>query len=323
MTPTSPPWPTVGLDGCEAHVTLAGTGRVPGELLRDARGWSDDEWAEAVDRSSSRGLLGPRGAAHGRRAARSAAAWRSAPTGRQRSLAERHRRRAGSRRRRAPARSGPGWRAWSRSGCPTRWAGSRSPCRDAGSTGPGCGCGMTSDWERISVMSDGTVEHGELVVPPEAPVRYRERAREREFVSEPAKVMRVGSMIKQLLEEVRSTAARRAFPSAAAGDLRHVDQGAGLGPLTGSPRRALAAGVPVRRGRNAHRRRAAGRAGAAGGLARRAVPRHPGHAVRPADGGPSAAREHARPAAAGDDPTRRPRGSRWAEPSEDRPGTYI
>ena len=55
-------------------------------------------------------------------------------------------------------------------------------------------------------MSDGAVERGELIVPtevaPDAPV---EEADEREFVSEPAKVMRVGSMIKQLLDEVRTT----------------------------------------------------------------------------------------------------------------------
>jgi hypothetical protein len=49
------------------------------------------------------------------------------------------------------------------------------------------------------------VEHGELIVPgagtgdADPP-----RDQEREFVSEPAKVMRVGSMIKQLLDEVRS-----------------------------------------------------------------------------------------------------------------------
>ncbi len=55
-------------------------------------------------------------------------------------------------------------------------------------------------------MSDGAVERGELIVPgglpPEAPA---EEVEEHEFVSEPAKVMRVGSMIKQLLDEVRST----------------------------------------------------------------------------------------------------------------------
>jgi hypothetical protein len=55
-------------------------------------------------------------------------------------------------------------------------------------------------------MSDGAVERGELIVPggmpPEVPA---EEVEEKEFVSEPAKVMRVGSMIKQLLDEVRTT----------------------------------------------------------------------------------------------------------------------
>ena len=54
-------------------------------------------------------------------------------------------------------------------------------------------------------MSDGAVERGELITAggasPEAPAEEEEGA---EFVSEPAKVMRVGSMIKQLLEEVRA-----------------------------------------------------------------------------------------------------------------------
>ena len=55
-------------------------------------------------------------------------------------------------------------------------------------------------------MSDGAVERGELIVPNEvAPEPPAEEAEEREFVSEPAKVMRVGSMIKQLLDEVRAT----------------------------------------------------------------------------------------------------------------------
>ena len=55
-------------------------------------------------------------------------------------------------------------------------------------------------------MSDGPVERGELIVPggvpPEEPA---EEVEDHEYVSEPAKVMRVGSMIKQLLDEVRST----------------------------------------------------------------------------------------------------------------------
>ena len=46
-----------GLDGCEAHLTLAGTGTVPASELQPHRGWSDDEWREARDRLVERGLL--------------------------------------------------------------------------------------------------------------------------------------------------------------------------------------------------------------------------------------------------------------------------
>lgn len=51
-----------GLDGCEAHLTLVGTGRVPGEVLQGARGWTDDDWAAAHDRLVVRGLLDADGA---------------------------------------------------------------------------------------------------------------------------------------------------------------------------------------------------------------------------------------------------------------------
>jgi len=55
-------------------------------------------------------------------------------------------------------------------------------------------------------MSDGAVERGELITPGgEVPAEREPEEPEKEFVSEPAKVMRVGSMIKQLLDEVRST----------------------------------------------------------------------------------------------------------------------
>jgi hypothetical protein len=54
-------------------------------------------------------------------------------------------------------------------------------------------------------MSDGAVERGELVTPGGVPEDGSAQEQETEFVSEPAKVMRVGSMIKQLLDEVRST----------------------------------------------------------------------------------------------------------------------
>ena len=50
-------------------------------------------------------------------------------------------------------------------------------------------------------MNDG-VERGELVIPAEDQSNEDDQ---REMVSEPAKVMRVGSMIKQLLYEVRQT----------------------------------------------------------------------------------------------------------------------
>jgi hypothetical protein len=46
-----------GLDGCEAHVTLVGTGNVPREALQPHRGWSDDEWEAASQRLQQRGLL--------------------------------------------------------------------------------------------------------------------------------------------------------------------------------------------------------------------------------------------------------------------------
>jgi hypothetical protein len=46
-----------GLDGCEAHLTLVGTGTVPREALQPHRGWSDEEWQTAIQRLQQRGLL--------------------------------------------------------------------------------------------------------------------------------------------------------------------------------------------------------------------------------------------------------------------------
>jgi hypothetical protein len=46
-----------GLDGCEAHVALAATGRVTRATLQDNRKWSDDEWAAAEARLVERGWL--------------------------------------------------------------------------------------------------------------------------------------------------------------------------------------------------------------------------------------------------------------------------
>jgi hypothetical protein len=58
---------------------------------------------------------------------------------------------------------------------------------------------------QYSAMSDSQpVEHADLIVPPDSSTDGESAGQpDREFVSEPAKVMRVGSMIKQLLDEVR------------------------------------------------------------------------------------------------------------------------
>lgn len=64
-----------------------------------------------------------------------------------------------------------------------------------------------SEQTSTDAFADAPVQRGEIVLPdaevPAAPGGADEHPRE--SVSEPAKVMRVGSMIKQLLEEVRST----------------------------------------------------------------------------------------------------------------------
>ncbi|MFE0187772.1 hypothetical protein [Streptomyces sp. NPDC058989] len=58
-----------GLDGCEALVLAAASGRVPEDTIRQDRGWSEEEWGAAADRLRSRGLVDTRGGAteHGLR----------------------------------------------------------------------------------------------------------------------------------------------------------------------------------------------------------------------------------------------------------------
>ncbi|GAB7029515.1 hypothetical protein AB0G35_31815 [Streptomyces sp. NPDC021749] len=46
-----------GLDGCEAVVLAAASGRVPKDTIREDRGWSEEEWAAATDRLRSRHLV--------------------------------------------------------------------------------------------------------------------------------------------------------------------------------------------------------------------------------------------------------------------------
>jgi hypothetical protein len=52
---------TSGLDGCEALALFAAAEGMDSELLRQNRGWSDDEWTSAVGRLTERDLLGDRG----------------------------------------------------------------------------------------------------------------------------------------------------------------------------------------------------------------------------------------------------------------------
>ncbi|GAA2643550.1 SCO6745 family protein [Streptomyces lunalinharesii] len=49
------------LDGCEALVLTAATGRVPEGSMREDRGWTEAEWAAAADRLRSRNLLDAQG----------------------------------------------------------------------------------------------------------------------------------------------------------------------------------------------------------------------------------------------------------------------
>jgi len=53
---------TLDLDGCEAHVLAAGWKGIPPEMIRAARGWSEDDWAGAVHRLRRRGWIGDDGA---------------------------------------------------------------------------------------------------------------------------------------------------------------------------------------------------------------------------------------------------------------------
>jgi hypothetical protein len=52
-----------GLSGVEAHLLAAGTKGVAPEVLRDNRGWSEEDWDAATAALASRGLLHPDGRA--------------------------------------------------------------------------------------------------------------------------------------------------------------------------------------------------------------------------------------------------------------------
>ena len=52
-----------GIDGIEALVLHEATGELPVRLLRETRGWTDDEWSAAAARLRDRGWLRPAGTA--------------------------------------------------------------------------------------------------------------------------------------------------------------------------------------------------------------------------------------------------------------------
>ena len=56
-----------GLGGLEAHVLAAGTKAIPVEVLRDNRGWSEEEWDGATAGLAARGPAARRRARHRRR----------------------------------------------------------------------------------------------------------------------------------------------------------------------------------------------------------------------------------------------------------------
>jgi hypothetical protein len=52
-----------GVDGCAAHALAAAVGGTPRDVTQPARGWADDEWASAVGRLATHGLVDATGAA--------------------------------------------------------------------------------------------------------------------------------------------------------------------------------------------------------------------------------------------------------------------
>jgi hypothetical protein len=50
-----------GVGPVEAHVLVAAAGQVPAEVLRAARKWTQQDWAEATERLAARGWLAPDG----------------------------------------------------------------------------------------------------------------------------------------------------------------------------------------------------------------------------------------------------------------------
>ena len=107
---------------------------------------------------------------------------------------------------------------------------------------------MTRPSVRCAERAALAVERPELVARASRPrVRRRRSGSAPESVEQPAKVMRIGSMVKQLLDEVRAAPLDEASRDAAAGDLRDVGRRAGRGALARPAGRAAPAGAAVQR----------------------------------------------------------------------------
>ena len=137
-----------------------------------------------------------------------------------------------------------------------------------------------------------------------------------ETVDHPAKVMRIGAMMKQLLEELRTME----LDEPSRHRLRDIyetsvnELGGALSPDLREELDRLA--LAFQRG-DPDRRRASDRQSAARRLARGVGARHAGDALRTADGCAAAT-----PGLAGPDRSRRGEES-VGEPAETRPGTYL
>ena len=134
-------------------------------------------------------------------------------------------------------------------------------------------------------------------------------------VEQPAKVMRIGSMIRQLLEEVKSApldeASRNRLKEIHKASVHELE--AGLSPDLVEELERLA--LPFSDDADAVRRRAPDRPGPARRLARGALPRHPDRDLRPADGRPGAVRADApRPSDGPGRPSRCSRGTSQQPP---------
>ena len=104
-----------------------------------------------------------------------------------------------------------------------------------------------------------------------------------DLVEQPAKVMRIGSMIRQLLEEVKSApldeASRNRLKEIHRASIKELESG--LAPELVEELERLS--LPFTEDADAVRRRAPDRPGPARRLARGALPRHPDRDLRPAD----------------------------------------